>query len=59
MSPVEFYCAAFLDRHRAQLLAMKRVAILLGGAPHGSEEQVIPPSQHLRIARYSELSTIG
>lgn len=38
---------------------MKRVGILLGGAPHGSEEQVIPPSQHLRIARYSELSTIG
>ena len=38
---------------------MKRVGILLGGAPHGSEEQVIPPSQHLRIARYNELSTIG
>ncbi|KAI9573404.1 hypothetical protein HD554DRAFT_867398 [Boletus coccyginus] len=41
------------------LLAMKRVGILLGGAPHGSEEQVVPPSQHLRIARYNELSTIG
>ena len=35
---------------------MKRVAILLGGAPHGSEEQVVPPSQHLRVARRDELS---
>ncbi|KAG6369320.1 delta 9-fatty acid desaturase protein [Boletus reticuloceps] len=38
------------------LLAMKRVGILLGGAPHGSEEQFVPPSQHLRVSRYDELS---
>ncbi|KAF8553865.1 delta 9-fatty acid desaturase protein [Imleria badia] len=38
------------------LLAMKRVGILLGGAPHGSEELVVPPSQQLRVARYTELS---
>jgi hypothetical protein len=41
---------------RAQMLAMKRVAILFGGAPHGSEE-IVPPSQHLRVASYTELST--
>ncbi|KAF8551038.1 cytochrome b5, partial [Imleria badia] len=33
------------------LLAMKRVGILLGP---GSEEQVVPPSQHLRVTRYNE-----
>ncbi|KIJ19333.1 hypothetical protein PAXINDRAFT_7824 [Paxillus involutus ATCC 200175] len=36
------------------LLAMKRVGVLRGGAPHGLEENAIPPSQRLRIARYSE-----
>ena len=35
---------------------MKRVAILLGGVPHASEEQIVPPSQHLRIVRHDELS---
>lgn len=37
-----------------QLLAMKRVGVLHGGMPHGSEEKAIPPSQRLRITRYSE-----
>ncbi|KAF9235421.1 delta 9-fatty acid desaturase protein [Melanogaster broomeanus] len=41
------------------LLAMKRVGILLGGAPHGLDEKVIPPSQHLRITRYTELARNG
>ena len=36
---------------------MKRVAILLGGVPHGSEERIVPPSQHLRITRYDEPPT--
>ncbi|KAF8549001.1 hypothetical protein OG21DRAFT_1488887 [Imleria badia] len=38
------------------LLAMKRVGILLGGVPHGSEELVVPPSQQSRVARYNELA---
>ncbi|KAF8833062.1 hypothetical protein BDN67DRAFT_1021412, partial [Paxillus ammoniavirescens] len=38
------------------LLLMKRVGILLGGVPHGLEERVVPPSQHLRITRHSALS---
>ncbi|KAG9312605.1 delta 9-fatty acid desaturase protein [Chiua virens] len=38
------------------LLAMKRVGILHGGVPHCSEEQIVPPSQHLRIVRYDEFS---
>jgi stearoyl-CoA desaturase (delta-9 desaturase) len=42
-----------------QLLAMKRVGILRGGAPHGLEEKVVPPSQHLRITHYSELAGSG
>ncbi|KAG6820920.1 hypothetical protein H0H93_009694 [Arthromyces matolae] len=39
------------------LLAMKRVGILSGGHPHGLEDKSIPPSQRLKIARYSELSS--
>ncbi|KIJ18003.1 hypothetical protein PAXINDRAFT_9092 [Paxillus involutus ATCC 200175] len=46
------------DHSRAahNLLAMKRVGILRGGAPHGLEEKVVPPSQHLRITHYTELA---
>lgn len=36
---------------------MKRVAVLRGGQPHGSEELAIPPSQKLRIARYNEMTS--
>jgi stearoyl-CoA desaturase (delta-9 desaturase) len=39
-----------------QLLSMKRVGILAGGAPHGLDDKVIPPAQRLRIARYNEIS---
>jgi stearoyl-CoA desaturase (delta-9 desaturase) len=35
---------------------MKRVGVLHGGAPHGTEDK-IPPSQRLKIARYNELSS--
>ncbi|KIM55372.1 hypothetical protein SCLCIDRAFT_1221201 [Scleroderma citrinum Foug A] len=37
------------------LLSMKRVAILLGGVPHGLDEKVVPSSQHLKVAHYNEL----
>lgn len=40
-----------------QLLAMKRVGILHGGMPHALDEKVIPPSQRLRIMRYSEMGS--
>ena len=36
---------------------MKRVGILRGGQPHGTEELAIPPSQKLRVARYNEMSS--
>ncbi|KAG5350974.1 hypothetical protein C0989_008414 [Termitomyces sp. Mn162] len=39
------------------LLAMKRVGVLHGGHPHGLEDKAIPPSQRLKIARYTELSS--
>ncbi|CAK5272212.1 unnamed protein product [Mycena citricolor] len=39
------------------LLAMKRVGVLHGGLPQGVDEHAIPPSQRLKIARYSELSS--
>jgi len=39
------------------LLSMMRVGVLIGGAPHGLEEKAIPPSQRLRVARNSELSS--
>jgi len=39
------------------LLAMKRVAALRGGQPHGSEERAVPPSQKLRVARYNEMTS--
>ncbi|KAI5889751.1 uncharacterized protein SCHCODRAFT_02635511 [Schizophyllum commune H4-8] len=44
------------------LLGMKRVGVLHGGAPHIldlADEKKIPPSQRLKIARYSELSSSG
>ncbi|KAF5340410.1 hypothetical protein D9611_007963 [Ephemerocybe angulata] len=39
------------------LLAMKRVGVLLGGMAHGTDEKVVPPSQRLKIARCEELSS--
>lgn len=36
---------------------MKRVGVLHGGQPHGSEELAVPPSQKLRVARYTEMSS--
>ncbi|KAE9406206.1 delta 9-fatty acid desaturase, partial [Gymnopus androsaceus JB14] len=42
------------------LLAMKRVGVLHGGIPHGlDEKRFIPPSQRLRVARYTELISPG
>jgi stearoyl-CoA desaturase (delta-9 desaturase) len=42
------------------LLAMKRVGVLHGGHPHGlDDKRAIPPSQRLRIARYTELLSLG
>ncbi|KAF8841340.1 delta 9-fatty acid desaturase protein [Paxillus ammoniavirescens] len=55
-----FFGGLYDHSHAAHnLLAMKRVGILLGGAPHGLEERVVPPSQRLRITRYTELSGSG
>jgi len=41
------------------LLSMKRVGVLHGGAPHGLEDKAIPPSQRLKIARYNEMNDSG
>jgi stearoyl-CoA desaturase (delta-9 desaturase) len=46
-----------LTETNSQLLAMKRVGVLHGGMPQGLDEKVIPPSQRLKIARYTELSS--
>ncbi|KAF8833648.1 delta 9-fatty acid desaturase protein [Paxillus ammoniavirescens] len=55
-----FFGGLYDHSHAAHnLLAMKRVGILLGGAPHGLEERVVPPSQHLRITRHGELGGGG
>ncbi|KAJ7075646.1 delta 9-fatty acid desaturase protein [Mycena belliarum] len=39
------------------LLAMKRVGILHGGIPHALDDRAVPPSQRLKIARYTELGS--
>ncbi|KAJ6520626.1 delta 9-fatty acid desaturase protein [Mycena vulgaris] len=39
------------------LLAMKRTGILHGGIPHVLDDKFVPPSQRLKIARYSELGS--
>ncbi|KAJ7668660.1 delta 9-fatty acid desaturase protein [Mycena polygramma] len=39
------------------LLAMKRVGVLHGGLPLAVDEQAVPPSQRLKIARYAELAS--
>ncbi|KAG2058251.1 hypothetical protein BDR06DRAFT_980516 [Suillus hirtellus] len=39
--------------------AHNRVGVLHGGAPHGLEDKVIPPSQRLHIARYNEIGGSG
>ena len=38
---------------------MMRVGVLHGGMQHGLDDKNIPPSQRLRVARYTELSTSG
>lgn len=46
-----------LTRKSEQLLAMKRVGVLHGGMPPGLDDKTVPPSQRLKIARYTELSS--
>jgi stearoyl-CoA desaturase (delta-9 desaturase) len=36
---------------------MMRVGVLHGGMPHALEEQAVPPSQHLRVTRFDEMTT--
>lgn len=55
MYVLDFDCITLIVTFH-QLLAMKRVGVLHGGAPHGTEDK-IPPSQRLKIARYNELSS--
>jgi len=39
---------------------MMRVGVLHGGMPHALEEKNIPPSQHLRVTRFDEMTaTLG
>ncbi|KIJ05757.1 hypothetical protein PAXINDRAFT_103647 [Paxillus involutus ATCC 200175] len=52
-----FFGGLYDHSHAANhLLARKSVGIVLGGAPHGSEENFVPPSQHLHVTRYRELA---
>ena len=37
---------------------MMRVGVLHGGMPQALEERAIPPSQHLRVMRYSEAQAV-
>jgi len=45
-------------RRVPKLLSMMRVGVLHGGIPHALEEKAIPPSQHLRVMRYSEAQAV-
>jgi len=39
------------------LLSMMRVGVIEGGYQHGLQDQAVPPSQRLRIARYNEMGS--
>lgn len=41
-----------------KLLSMMRVGVLHGGMPQALEEKAVPPSQHLRVMRYSEAQAL-
>lgn len=48
------------NQPNSQLLSMMRVGVLHGGMPHALEEKAVPPSQHLRVTRFDEMTaTLG